>query len=183
MKPIWSRAAVVLLIAGGCITPQMVLGQAEAPFPEGVWEADAGQLGTVGINLWSVPSSLGHGGPAESITATRAVLQVGVYNRAGAAVQCGEENFFDTGWRGRKEPGVRASFTNNVLTVTYPQLPHETAVDVNLRWHPDAATWTGRFHRGDFDKDIVMDPAPNRPNHDQSLCSRSGITAPLPRPE
>jgi hypothetical protein len=166
---VWSQQIMAVLFAGGLLVFQQTATLTRTVPTEGIWEADEGQSGTVGINLWDVSSSLGHGGPPEPNEAAHPVLQIGVYERSGTSVQCGEENFFDTGWRGHKDERVQAGFTNGVLTVTY-QFPGETAIDLDLRWHPDSNTWTGRFHRGAFDKIVTLHRAPDRRTHDQELC-------------
>ena len=144
--------------------------------PDGIWEASNGKGGAVGINLWEVSSSLGHGGPPVSDNeALHAVLQIGVYERSGEVVHCGEENFFDTGWQGHKDPGVRSEYTDGLLAVVYPQFPREVAMNVELRWNQRTDVWEGRFHSGGFDHAITLRRAPARPNHDQSLCIGSSV--------
>ncbi len=164
------RTVVAFLVTGSPIAFMAAATPSEASYPVGVWETDSDSFGAVGINLWTASSSSGHGGPRDPEEREHTVLQVAVYQRARAQVQCGEENFFDTGWRGHENAGVRTVFTKGVLTVAYPQFPHETAIDVDLSWHPETDTWTGRFHRGNFDKIVVLHRAPDRPTHDQELC-------------
>src|ERR1700745_2159524 len=76
------------------------LTSAKSVTPVGIWESDEG-TGAVGINLWEEPSSWDHGGPIPSgEDGNKPVLQIGVYQRSDAIPRCGEENFYDTGWRG-----------------------------------------------------------------------------------
>jgi hypothetical protein len=165
-----SQLIMAVLFSSGLTLCERTAKPTRATLPQGIWEADEGQSGTVGINLWEVSSSVTHGGPPNPEEVTHPVLQIGVYERSGTSVQCGEENFFDTGWRGHKDVGVQAAFTNGVLIVTYPQFPNETAINLELTWHPDTNTWTGRFHRGSFDKVVTLHHAPDRRTHDQELC-------------
>jgi len=97
-------------------------------------------------------------------------LQVGVYERSNAKVQCGEENFFDTGWRGHKDRGVEAKIVGEHLVVTYPRLPGEIAMDIDMWWIPAEDVWRGRFRRGSFDRQVTLHRAAERTNHDQELC-------------
>jgi hypothetical protein len=98
---------------------------------DGIWETSDGNGGAVGLNLWRVSSSLSHGGaPSGQGETSHPVLQIGVYERSRARVHCGEENFFDTGWRGHKDLGVEAKLVGEHIVVTYPQLPGETAMDL-----------------------------------------------------
>jgi hypothetical protein len=170
MDTVLLRTIIAFLFTSSFTTFGAIAKSTEAPLPEGIWEAEPAPSGTVGINLWGVSSSLGHGAPSDPGEIEHPILQVGVYLRTGAKVRCGEENFFDSGWRGHKDPGVRTTFTNGVLTVTYPQFPHETAMDLALSWHPDTDTWSGRFHRGSFEEVVVLHRAPDRRTHDQELC-------------
>ena len=165
-----SVAAAVLCTCTQAI-PQHTSAQTARNLPDGIWEASDGKGGAVGIHLWGKSSSLGHGGPPVSDHETPyPVLLIGVYERSGEVVSCGEENFFDTGWHGHKDPGVRSGYADGLLTVVYPQFPNEVAREVALQWDSQANVWTGRFHRGGFDRVVTLRPAPARRNHDQSLC-------------
>lgn len=140
--------------------------------PVGIWEAEDGRGGFIGINLWEVPASLGHGGPAaKNDDPDRHVLQIGVYQRSKARVLCGEENFFDTGWRGPQN-GSSANYAHELLTIHYPATaPGDTPIDLELTFDPKNDAWKGRFHRRAFDANVTLSRAPNRPSHDQELCS------------
>ena len=60
--------------------------------PVGIWELADQEGGAIGINLWRVPASLGHGGQLlKSGEKDYPVLQIGVYQRVKAKVRCGEE--------------------------------------------------------------------------------------------
>jgi hypothetical protein len=64
--------------------------------PVGIWELADQEGGAIGINLWRVPASLGHGGQLlKTGEKDYPVLQIGVYQRVKAKVRCGEENFFE----------------------------------------------------------------------------------------
>jgi hypothetical protein len=138
--------------------------------PVGIWELADQRGGAIGINLWRVPASMGHGGPPlKSDEKDYPVLQIGVYQRVKAYVRCGEENFFDAGWRGQTH-GVTTSYQNQVLEIYYPPGFGDPSIDVHLTFEPQKDIWRGRFHRASFDETVTLTRAPNRPNHDQELC-------------
>jgi hypothetical protein len=166
--------SVVLLAAGSCIciaAQQLNNGRTAVTF-EGIWEAEDGSGGAVGINLWQESSSSPHGGPpVDGNQVPHPVPQIGAYQRAHARVRCLEESFSDTGWRGHKDAGVSAELIGEHLVVTYPQFPGEKAMDLDLTWDNKADVWRGRFHIGAYDKQVVLHRAPDRPSHDQEICS------------
>ena len=166
------RLSFALLPVIACIQAiaTVASGQEEAQPSQGIWEASNGKGGAVGLNLWQESSSLFHGGAANHNETPHPVLQIGIYERAHAAVRCGEENFFDTGWRGHKDFGVKAELIGEHLVVTYPQFPRENAVDLDLWWNTEGGDWKGRFHRGSFDHTVTLHRMPDRMNHDQELC-------------
>jgi hypothetical protein len=139
--------------------------------PGGIWEAPDGNGGFIGVNLWEVPASLGHGGPApKNDEPDRPVLQIGVFQRSNARVRCGEENFFDTGWRGPLH-GSSSCYAHELLRVHYPATaPHDIPIDLELTFDPKNDVWKCHFHRGAFDANVTLNRAQNRPSHDQELC-------------
>jgi hypothetical protein len=173
----------LLLVSLAVITDTLRAGsqakQAPSPTstrtPLGIWESDDGEGGAVGINLWEVPSSMGHGGPLPAgDDGNRPVLQVGVYQRRNTKVHCGEENFYDTGWRGSNF-GVSAVYIQELLTVHNPtKLRHYIPLDLDLKHDPIKDVWVGRFHRGMFDRNLVLHREADRPSHDQGICTTPG---------
>jgi hypothetical protein len=88
--------------------------------PVGIWEAPDGRGGVIGLNLWEEPASLGHGGPPLARDEKDyPVLQIGVYQRVKAKVRCGEENYFDAGWRGPTF-GTTTNYHNQRLAIHSP---------------------------------------------------------------
>ena len=140
--------------------------------PVGIWELTDQEGGAIGINIWRVPASSGHGGQLlKSGEKDYPVLQIGVYQRVKAKVRCGEENFFDAGWQGPKYGTT--SYENQVLEIHHPAdkaIKVDIPIDVQLRFEPQEDVWRGRFHRGRFDQNVTLTRAPNRPTHDQELC-------------
>jgi hypothetical protein len=138
--------------------------------PVGIWEAPDGSGGIIGLNLWEVPASLGHGGPPLARDEKDyPVLQIGVYQRVKAKVRCGEENFFDAGWRGPTF-GTTTSYQHQTLAIHYPGSKGDWPIDVQLTFDAQEDVWKGRFHRGPFDENVTLIRAPDRPSHDQELC-------------
>ena len=160
---------------GTQVVPQQPPPPVARTLPDGIWEASNGKGGAVGINLWEISSSWPSRTPQSWNEAIHPALQIGIYERSGEVVRCGEENFFDTGWQRHKNPDVRSEYTDGLLTVVYPQFPREVAMNIELRWNQQTDVWEGRFHRGGFDHVIILRRARARPNHDQSLCRAPSI--------
>ena len=165
---------------------QRTASHVRAPDPmNGIWEAPDGNGGAVGLNLWTESSTDWHGeqraeeGPFKPLAGpSHPVLLFGVYHRAGARVRCMEENFFDTGWQGRQDANVVNRYTAGHLQVHAPGKHNaDFAIDLDLWFDPFARTWTGRFHRGNFDQQVTLRPAPARPSHDAGLCMGPGFAA------
>ena len=138
--------------------------------PVGIWELADQEGGAIGINLWRVPASLGHGGQLlKSGEKDYPVLQIGVYQRVKAKVRCGEENFFDAGWQGPTNATI-TSYQHQVLEIHHRARKGDIAIDVQLTFEPQQDVWRGRFHRGLFDQNVTLTRAADRSTHDQELC-------------
>jgi hypothetical protein len=138
--------------------------------PVGIWEAPDGSGGAIGLNLWEEPASLGHGGPPlAKDEKDYPVLQIGVYRRVKAKVRCGEENFFDAGWRGPTF-GSTTSFQHQTLAIHYPGSKGDWTIDVQVTFVAQEDVWKGRFHRGPFDENVTLIRVPDRHSHDGGLC-------------
>lgn len=155
-----------------------------APDPlKGIWEAPDGNGGAVGLNLWTASSNDWQGeeraeeGPMKPLPGPgHPVLEFGVYHRAKAHVRCMEENFFDTAWRGKQDLEVVDTYAGGHLVVHTPDRKNpEFVVDLDLWLDPWTHTWTGRFHRGSFDQQVTLRPAPPRPSHDGGLCRAKSV--------
>jgi hypothetical protein len=133
------------------------------------------RTGAVGINLWEAPSSDEHGGPVPAgEDSNKPILLIGVYQRSNAMLRCGEENFYDTGWRGVTNGGS-SNYAQGRLTVSNPgRFGSAVTIDLDLRFDPVRDVWTGRFHRGTFDKFLTLRRAPNRDDYDGGICPMSG---------
>jgi hypothetical protein len=110
----------------------------------GIWEAPDGHGGAIGLHLLlstTAPTEI------ETLVGTRQSwldLYVGIYQRSGAVLQVGEENYFGDSLRGG---GVR--YDNNRLTL------HAVGFDLELR-HIRGNEWSGRFHRKGFDSEVTL---------------------------
>ena len=172
----WLFLAVFITISGTARPgPQPGKSSSTSQTPTGIWEADDGVGGTVGINLWNVSSSDGHGGPSRiGETHPQEILQVGVYQRGPLKPRCGEENFYDMGWRGPSN-GISSSYTQDQLIIHNPaKIRGDTPLDLELKHDPTNDSWVGRFHRGNFDKQLTLHRATDRPLHDQEICTSPG---------
>jgi hypothetical protein len=174
---LWLLLTALTLVIGaqGAFSQQETdLTLAKSTTPIGIWESDEG-TGAVGINLWEVPSSVGHGGPVPAgEDGNEPILQIGVYQRSNVIPRCGQENFYDTGWRGVTN-GTSSNYAQGRLTVSNPgRFRSDVTIDLDLRFDPVRDVWTGRFHRGTFDKFLILHRAPNCDSHDSGICSMSG---------
>ena len=117
------------------------------PNPEelsGVWEADDGHGGAVGVELTlstSLPSSATE---VEGVPETWESLTLGVFRRASATIRLGEESFFADSPQGGY---VHLEAGHLIL--------RSDRVDVDLT-RTLSDTWSGRFHRDDFDQEVVL---------------------------
>jgi hypothetical protein len=174
---LWLLLTSLTLVIGaqGAFSQQKTdLTSAKSVTPVGIWESDEG-TGAVGINLWEAPSSDEHGGPVPSgEDGNKPILLIGVYQRSNATLRCGEENFYDTGWRGVAN-GASSNYAQGRLTVSNPgRFRSAVTMDLDLRFDPVRDVWIGRFHRGTFDKFLTLHRAPNRDDHDGGICPISG---------
>src|ERR1700751_1044541 len=137
------RGALLLLVttltlvigARGAFSQQKAdLTSAKSVTPVGIWESDEG-TGAVGINLWEAPSSGEHGGPGPAgEDGNKSILLIGVYQRSNAILRCGEENFYDTGWRGVTN-GASSNYAQGRLTVHNPgRFRSAVTIDLDLRF-------------------------------------------------
>ena len=117
----------------------------------GLWEAPDGQGGAVGLHLQlttTVPADIR---TLRSVTQTWFSLQIVVYQRKGATIQIGEENFFADSYA---DSNIR--FDQGRLTLHFAS-PRAgvPAVDLDLVQQP-GGTWEGRVHRGRFDSRLKL---------------------------
>jgi hypothetical protein len=110
----------------------------------GLWEAPDGRGGAIGIHL-----VLDATAPVEATTLVGVQqkwlgLQVGLYRRAKAEIQIGDENFFSDSPR-----GGNVRYENGLLTLHFP------GYDLDLQRIP-GDKWTGRFHREGFDSIVTL---------------------------
>lgn len=110
----------------------------------GIWEAPDGHGGAIGLHLLlstTAPTDI------TTLVGTRQSwldLQVGIYERSGAVLQVGEENYFSDSVRGG---GVQ--YDKDRLTL------HARGFDLDLR-RIRGNEWSGRFHRKAFDSEVTL---------------------------
>ena len=113
----------------------------------GLWEAANGHGGAVGIHLLlstTVPATTR---TLKGIPQSWESLEVGVYERKGAVIQFGEQNYFADSSR-----GSNVRFDDGRLTLHFPGDP---AIHLDLLQQSDKV-WVGRFHRGAFDSKVTL---------------------------
>jgi hypothetical protein len=118
----------------------------------GIWEApELGQGGAVGIHLQLTTTVPADVTTLSGVTQSWFSLTIGVYQRKGATIQFGEENFFVDSY---PDSGIR--FDQGRLTLHFASPRAGVgAVDLDLVQQPDSA-WEGRFHRGAFDSTLKL---------------------------
>jgi hypothetical protein len=110
----------------------------------GVWEAPDGHGGAIGINLLLHTTVPGDAATLAGVSQSWQSLEVGLYQRTGAALVFGDENFFGDSLRGGS---VR--YKDGRLTLT------SSKFDLDLvRINRD--TWSGRLHRFGFDSTVTL---------------------------
>lgn len=108
----------------------------------GIWEAPNGQGGAVGIQLHLIATAPGDAKTLHGTLQRWKDLKVGVYERKGAQIQLGEENFFSD------SPNGGAAFEDGRLRVNFG------TIDLDLLQVGDV--WTGRLHRESFDSAVIL---------------------------
>jgi hypothetical protein len=119
----------------------------------GIWEAKDPRGGAIGIQLIFMATAPVDATTLVGVEQAWQSLEVGVYHRAGAALQFGEENFFSDSLRGGS---VR--YEGERLTLHLEQLDLDL-----LRTTGDE--WSGRVHRMDFNAHVTL----IRPGSDNSV--------------
>jgi hypothetical protein len=106
--------------------------------PEGVWESPDNRGGAVGIDIRKV-----------KLEAGRTALEIGVFHREKDGLRfmrLGDENFFDAG------------YSEGVLVIHFERgiSGLEPPIDLNLTFNHGEDQWTGRFHRGSIDEQVIL---------------------------
>jgi hypothetical protein len=133
--------------------PSPLLGQT-VQYPEslsGLWEAPDGKGGAVGLYLQLTTTVPAEVTTLSGVTQSWFSLTIGVYQRKGATLQFGEENFFVDSY-----PDSGIQFDQGRLTLHFvPSQAGVPPVDLDLVQQPGSA-WEGRFHRGAFDARLKL---------------------------
>jgi len=113
--------------------------------PKGVWESPNNRGGAVGIDLHE--AKLGD---------ARAILEIGVYERAKDGLRCLDQNFFEPR-RSDPNDASNASYSEGSLVIHYEdRTSGHHSIDLDLTFDRSNDQWTGRFHRGSFDERVVL---------------------------
>ena len=132
----------------------------------GVWETYVGQTGAVGIHLDLATTVSARLDSPASTPQTWQRLDVGVFEREGAELVVGEENFFAD-----NAPLAPVTLENGRLQLQYVRpeadvpgakrlakflgIEEPSGVDLDLIYGSDDC-WRGRFHRGRFDSQVTL---------------------------
>jgi hypothetical protein len=150
--------------------------------PEGVWESPDNRGRAVGIEVHKVKQEDGS-----------TALEIGVYHRAKDGwrfIRLGDENFFDTGYsegllvihfegRTKRNKPIDVNNTQDVGSEREIDRGLEPTIDLNLRFDRSEDQWTGRFHRGSFDEQLVLRRVPNPPVPGQASSPQQELHAAL----
>jgi hypothetical protein len=126
--------------------------------PDGFWEAPDGRGGAVGVSV----SSLGEG-----------YITVGIYQRKGPKIQCGEETFFAAD---PKDQDVTVYDGSHLRVLSKPTKVEELAVDIELTRDLATNTWTGHFNRGTFQEFVKLQRVDRYDS--QGGCVHAGVPSP-----
>jgi hypothetical protein len=120
---------------------------AQSPPLRGHWESLDSEGRVVGIDLhFTEPES------------DPPVLEIGVFDRAKDGPRCGDENFFQP----RKGETSIVSYSGDLLTIHYAgRKDGSDSIDLKLIFDRSKDQWTGHFHRGPFDEQVVLKKVPN----------------------
>jgi hypothetical protein len=123
--------------------------------PQGFWEAADQRGGAIGIDLSEATPEDG-----------RATTQIGVYERLKAGFRCGDENFFDSKSRGvHDDTATVVSYAQGLLVIHFKDRSkrHDNSIDLDLTFNPNKDQWTGHFHRGSFEQQVILQRVTEHP--------------------
>jgi hypothetical protein len=120
--------------------------------PKGVWESNNNRSGAVGLELQDAGQKDG-----------RAILGIGVYERANEGLRCGDENFFEPQRRDPIDTSI-VSYSKGLLVIHYKsRTGGNDSIDLQLTYDQNEDKWEGHFHRGLFDEQLVLKRVPKSP--------------------
>jgi hypothetical protein len=156
---------IVSLASRGVLLSQAARPNASSGehLPIGVWESVQPDGTAVGIDLSVVPASVPDAVyPEGTPRPLGSRLQIGVF-LGHSQMAHHVENFFVTGWAGPGSENGFATYANRRLEVHYrdPRSDFETHIELVL--DPTKDEWTGRFHRGSFDRQVTLERASDQP--------------------
>jgi hypothetical protein len=131
------------------------------PLPAGMWESTQSDGITVGMMLSVVPARIpGAVYPEGTPIPKGSRLEVGVFQRKHKQITFGDVNYFKTA--SVSEDGT-AVYGNRKLELQYRDPRSGSEIQVELQLDPNKDEWTGRFHRGGFDRQVTLVRVPERP--------------------
>jgi hypothetical protein len=113
----------------------------------GLWEAPDGHGGAIGIHLLLDTTAPVDANTLTGVTQSWLGLQLGIYQRSGAELRPGDENFFSDSPRGGS-----LRYEGGRLTLHAPGYD----LDLHRIAEGNEDKWSGRFHRGDIDSVVTL---------------------------
>jgi hypothetical protein len=176
IMPIWGcrmliRKSISGLILGALLTCEGTLfsqrpdanSAGSEPLPVGTWESTQPDGTRVGMDLSVIPASVPDAVyPEGTPRPLGSRLQIGIF--VGHSQMAHHvENFFVTGWAGPGSENGFATYANRRLEIYYrdPRSDFETHIELVL--DPTKDEWTGRFHRGSFDRQVTLERPSDQP--------------------
>jgi hypothetical protein len=156
---------IALLACGGFLLSQQSSTNTSSGehLPIGMWESKQPDGTVVGIDLSVVPASVPDAVyPEGTPRPLGSRLQIGVF-LGHSQMAHHVENFFVTGWVGPGSENGFATYENRRLEVHNrdPRSDFETHIELVL--DPTKDEWTGRFHRGSFDRQVTLERPSDQP--------------------
>jgi hypothetical protein len=129
----------------------------------GLWESVEPDGTVAGIDLAGIPASVPDAVyPEETPRPKDLRIQIGVFH-GNSQTAHRAENFFETGWTGPGSEYGSATYENQKLEVNYHDPRFGLDIQLELVFEPAKDEWTGRFHRGSFDRQVTLRRHPPQP--------------------
>ena len=116
----------------------------------GRWETPDGHGGAVGMNVLLTTEIRGGEASFTMQRQTEEQLTVALFQRTGGDVDQLGFNFFTSAGDGG------ADWDGHRLRIQLAGNNRIPGMDVDLVWHPDTESWSGRFERGQFRGNVVL---------------------------
>jgi hypothetical protein len=155
----WSSRTLHLVLLT-FLQPWLSYARAEAPHPwrgfivqhpeliSGVWEAREGSS-FIGLQIHVMTEVKGMPRTLQGVDQTFLAADIEVYERDGPERKVGDGN-----WYQDNSPGVEWSGWHLRIRPTEARVKPIISIDLTL--NPTSETWTGHYHRGSVDREVVL---------------------------